>query len=254
MANKGIKSIINGSYVGHKIKEQGLESFENGEAGFVADNIDNADVEPNKKGSGYVIRTGRVVDESEKINDNADRIDGAMIRRSVTNFGNGNSIKEFMPCQLDGLWLESPVISFSQKKRIVSTPLVSGNGVVTEFVKDKELEFTITGVIVGDSDYPYAKVKELVKILKKSAALRFRNALYQEIAESPSTRVVVKGFNIPSVEGVENVQPYSITLRTDNYLDLYRQRSAYSTRNLGGVNIWYDSRFDTDQDGNTVNP
>jgi hypothetical protein len=118
----------------------------------------------------------------------------------------------------NGIIIDTVLITVSQSKNIVKTPIQGRNGTVKEYVSDGDFQIDISGKIVADSNnYPETEVNELVRILKSPIPIPIISEFLQwfDIHE-----IVVENYNVPQIMGVRNEQIFSIQCVSDTPVEL----------------------------------
>lgn len=149
----------------------------------------------------------------------ADLVGNGVPLRQKINVG-GSTIYVFMPVTLGGVEIKTPIVSIDSSKNIIKTDLASGNGSVKELVNINDYNITITGAIIGEKDYPVNEVQELVNLYNRNEALDISNALTELVMPS-GTKVVITNLSLPTVQGFEHVQPFTMNLQSDFDFSLY---------------------------------
>lgn len=147
------------------------------------------------------------------------QVKGVELRREIIT-AQGIKVTTFMPVNLGGLQLEAPTIGISASKNIIKTNLAAGNGSVKELINTNDYTLTIEGKIEGGSDYPDDKVQALVDLYNKNEAIEIQSVL-TALVFPPATKVVITSLSLPTVEGVEHLQNYFLSLETDSPFELY---------------------------------
>lgn len=119
--------------------------------------------------------------------------------------------------QIEGMTFETVLMTVEQAKNIVTTQISGRDGTVKEYIGLDDFKITIQGLITGDNgQYPEAEVKSLLSILNAAVPIDVtsRFLTYFNI-----TSVVVADYSLPQVEGSNSMQPFAITLLSDNSID-----------------------------------
>jgi hypothetical protein len=126
----------------------------------------------------------------------------------------------FMPVRLNGTWLpNSPTMSITRQKRIVSTVVAGKSGTIKELISADDFKLQIRGFAINfeSNDYPYddvQKIKELEQINKSIEIFSDLTVMFE------INNVVIESFNLPEIVGLQNVQPYEFSLVSDDDFDV----------------------------------
>lgn len=106
------------------------------------------------------------------------------------------------------------VAELSRAKNIVTTQLQGRNGTVKEYISMGDWQISLRGFIIDyENDlYPEEDVRRMNDIFEKDKALKINSKLLSLIGV---TRIVVTDIKFPSMEGFQNVQPFELTLLSD---------------------------------------
>lgn len=121
----------------------------------------------------------------------------------------------FMDVIIDGLRLPNePLISFTKQKRIIETVLTGEGrkGTVKEHIQSGDYLIKITGVCLGDRQYPQKEVEQITQKCESSASLEIENS----IADMLGVRnIAIKGYGFPAMQGRPYSQEYYINAVSD---------------------------------------
>lgn len=121
----------------------------------------------------------------------------------------------------NGIVIDTVLMSVSQSKNIVTTPIQGRNGTVKEYISDGDYQIDISGMIVSeDRKYPESEVNELVQILKSPVAI---NMISEFLNWFDIHDVVVESFTFPQTEGVRNAQTFTISCISDTPVELINE-------------------------------
>jgi hypothetical protein len=125
---------------------------------------------------------------------------------------------------MDGERINIPeaAVTLIKSKEIKTTPLVSGNGTIKEFISDKDIDITIiVGIVATDEEgniidaYPEKGIKDLQKILdKKESILIFSSFLSLFEIDGGSLKVVITEYSL-SQQTAYNRQVITIKATSD---------------------------------------
>jgi hypothetical protein len=161
---------------------------------------------------------------------------GYVFARDVTNdmsskgvpfYIYNKGVRAFMPTWLsaspqgaDKFLLQNSVMTITNKKKIVTTELINRGGTVKEEISIGDWELTVKGLIVSNNrSYPEYEVQKLLNLYKRKSALWVNNAR-TAMCMTDGERVIMTDFNLPTLSGYENIQPYEIKLLSDIEFEL----------------------------------
>jgi hypothetical protein len=146
--------------------------------------------------------------------------DVAGIAKSITGKNDVYGKPYFMPIRLNGVWLpNSPSMSLNAVKRIKSTVVTGGYGTVKELISIDDYKLQIRGFAINfeENDYPYEDVETLQGLFELNKSLD----IYSDLCEIFGiNNVVIESLNLPEIVGVQNVQPFEISLLSDADFDV----------------------------------
>lgn len=144
------------------------------------------------------------------------------IGNSVLRKKDANGYWYFMPVSLiyKGKDYELPnaIISVSNKKIIVETPMVGRQGSVKELISMDDYEIAISGALI-DKDFPDIEIDTLNQLYSVNAAIGLKSAL-TDIFMKEEDKVIIKSIDFAAMKGTENVQLYNMKLTTDRSFEL----------------------------------
>lgn len=115
--------------------------------------------------------------------------------------------------QFGPLRYEAVVITVSQAKVIIKTPIQGRNGKVKEYIGDDDYAVTINGIICGpNGHYPIDEVAALKKILDAPKAIGVASAHLQNLGIHD---LVVEDYTVDQKEGGYSYQTFSISCSSD---------------------------------------
>jgi hypothetical protein len=118
----------------------------------------------------------------------------------------------------NGISIDHCLMSISQQKNIVTTPIAGLNGTVKEYISDGDFTIDIEGTISSKQNvYPEKEVNELIQILKAQTNLTLISEFLNWFGISS---VVVTNYDLPQTEGFRNIQEFRISLLSDNPVEL----------------------------------
>lgn len=126
----------------------------------------------------------------------------------------------FMPVELGGMQLSYPVIRISGSKNIVETQLTERKGSVIEIINQDSYKIYIRGFMINhQGHFPEEDVYNLQQLFELNKSIPIKSVL-TDLFLTSDDRVVIKDFNLPEVQGVENVKPYELELISDSVFEL----------------------------------
>lgn len=126
----------------------------------------------------------------------------------------------FMPIRLNGVWLpNSPTMAVTNQKRIVSTVVPGKDGTRKELINADDFRLQIRGFAINfeSNDYPYDDVEKIKDLWSINKAIE----IYSDLTTIfEINNVVIESLNLPEIVGVQNVQPYELSLLSDDDFDV----------------------------------
>ena len=126
----------------------------------------------------------------------------------------------FMPIRLNGVWIpNSPTLSLKAAKNIKSTPTAGGKVTVKELINIHDYKLQIRGFAINfeDNDYPYEDVETMKELYVPNKSLD----IYSDLCEIfEINNVVVEELDLSEVVGIQNVQPFTLNLLSDDDFDV----------------------------------
>lgn len=118
-----------------------------------------------------------------------------------------------------GLRIDTVLMDISQQRNIVTTAIQGRNGTVKEYISDGDYQITVRGILVEPSpyDYPAEQVRELLRLCRVQAAVQAVSPFLQlfQIYD-----VVITDYQLPQLEGYQNMQPFELTCISDTPIEL----------------------------------
>ncbi len=128
----------------------------------------------------------------------------------------------FMPVSFEhkgSTWeFDDVVVSVNGKKTIVETPLIGRQGKVKELISIDDYDIKLVAVFSSD-DYPEQEMLELERLWKINENIKMVCALTDYFLRDED-RVVIKTFDVPPMEGIEDMQAVVMTLVSDQNFEL----------------------------------
>jgi hypothetical protein len=118
--------------------------------------------------------------------------------------------------------LQSVIVSVTQTRNIVATPVQGRDGTVKEYVSDGDYAVTLSGAIVteGADNYPQYEVNQLVELLRRKEALEVVSDFLRIFGVY---NIVVMSYEMPQTEGVQNAQYFQIECLSDVPVELIEE-------------------------------
>ena len=118
----------------------------------------------------------------------------------------------------NGIIVDTVLMSVTQSKNIVSTPIQGRNGTVKEYISDGDFQIDISGFIMSESNnYPETDVNELIQICRAPVPIRFVSEFLQWFDIND---MVITSFTMPQTEGLRNGQQFTLTCVSDTPVEL----------------------------------
>ena len=121
----------------------------------------------------------------------------------------------------NGIIIDTVIITVTQTKNIVKTPIQGRNGTVKEYVSDGDYLIEISGAIVSpDRTYPQTEVNELIQILKAPLAIPADSLISEYLNWFDIHSIVIESYDFPQTEGTRNQQEFRISAVSDIPVEL----------------------------------
>lgn len=115
--------------------------------------------------------------------------------------------------------IPSALITLSQTKNVIETSVQGLDDTIKEYVSEGSWNVNIKGIILGSNNvYPKDLVKDLIDILRASAALRINNWYLEQFG---IYNVVVIDKNIPQEAGGYSQQIFEFNAKSDTAIELF---------------------------------
>jgi Domain of unknown function (DUF6046) len=112
---------------------------------------------------------------------------------------------------------KAAIMTVSQKKHIVSTPIVGRNGSVHQYVSDGDYEIDIRGAIIEDTD-GLLRLAELAEICQQNISLKIYSDFLSIFGIS---NIIINSFKFNQKEGYEKLFLCELHALSDNPINLY---------------------------------
>lgn len=118
------------------------------------------------------------------------------------------------------LRIDAVNISASRSKNIVKTAIEGRDHTVKEHISNGDFSISINGLIANDEftkDYPKGKLFLLKQFLNAPYSLRITHAILNRLGVY---EIVIDNYSIPSIDGVKNIQKFSLQATSDEPIEL----------------------------------
>jgi hypothetical protein len=131
-----------------------------------------------------------------------------------------------------GTYVLSPytILEISRAKNIVTTAMQGRNGTVKEFISLDDWVLVFRGFLINEESntLPSDQTRRLVEVFEKNEHLRFFSDQVRkwyenraEVEEGAALEyIVVEDLKFPPFDGADNVQPFEITCKSDNPVEI----------------------------------
>lgn len=128
----------------------------------------------------------------------------------------------FMPVMLDGYLVPFAVVSVTEKKTLIETPMPERGGSVTELISIDDYLINIKGIIVEDEDkFPETQIKNIHELFLQNNSIELRSVITDIFLSGVfEHRVIIKEVKWPASPGVENAKPFEIDCKSDMIYEL----------------------------------
>jgi hypothetical protein len=118
-----------------------------------------------------------------------------------------------------GINIDTVLMTVSQSKNIVTTPVQGRDGTVKEYISDGDYSIEVQGVLVSPNGntYPEEDVNKLTQILRAKEPIRIISEFLDYFGVSD---VVVTDYSFPQVQGFRNQQTFTISMLSDTPIEL----------------------------------
>lgn len=118
----------------------------------------------------------------------------------------------------NGIIIDTVLMTVTQTKNIISTPIQGRNGTIKEYISDGDFQIDIVGQVVSESNnYPETDVNELIQICRAPVPIRFVSEFLQWFDIND---VVITSFALGQDEGIRNAQSFTMTCVSDTAVEL----------------------------------
>jgi hypothetical protein len=124
--------------------------------------------------------------------------------------------------------IDTVLMTVTQVKNIIRTPIQGKSGTIKEYVADGDFEIDVSGIIVseGENTYPTDEVESLMQLFSIPDSLRITCEFLNHFGvASPKgisgiDEVVITDFSFPQTEGMRNSQVFSCKMISDTPIEL----------------------------------
>lgn len=126
----------------------------------------------------------------------------------------------FMPVYINRIEIPNAIISLSQSKIVIKTPLVGRNGTVKEFIAMDDFQIEVLLTLVGqNNEYPEKEIEQIEQLWRVNEAVDIISAV-TDMWLPVDSKVVLTDLTIDPVGEYENVQIVSLKLVSDINFEL----------------------------------
>ena len=129
--------------------------------------------------------------------------------------GNDNYTNELgQDISIVPLIIDTILIDVQQTNNIVKTSVQGRSGTVKEYINRGDFALNFKGYISNGNKnninvYPEEQVQNFINIMKKNGSIIVTNKRLNDIYNI--SEIVVNSYNLPTVEGLTNLQPFTFT-------------------------------------------
>lgn len=118
-----------------------------------------------------------------------------------------------------GVFLDGVILTVSQSKNIVTTPVQGRKGTVKEFISDGDYAVTIQGIVASpySRQYPQEIVNDIIKVCQAPVSLVVVSKHLQQFG---IYELVIDSYDFPQRAGHYNTQSFSIRALSDEPVEL----------------------------------
>jgi hypothetical protein len=121
----------------------------------------------------------------------------------------------FLPVELDGYLVPFAVISVTEKKTFVETPLPERGGSVLELISIDNYAINIKGIVLQES-FPEGDMRDVHNIFLKNKSLSLRSVITDIFLTGDfEHKVAIKSIKWAATSGVEHAKPFEIECQSD---------------------------------------
>lgn len=121
----------------------------------------------------------------------------------------------FLPVTIDGYLIPFAVVSVTEKKTIVSTPMPERGGTVKELISIDDYEINIKGILLQET-FPEKEMRQVHDLFLQNRSLSIRSVITDIFLKGEyEHKAVIKSINWPAVSGVEHAKPFEISMESD---------------------------------------
>jgi len=132
-----------------------------------------------------------------------------------------------LPISYSGLTIDSVLMTVSQAKNVITTPIQGKSGTFKEYVSDGDFEIQVSGVLISkDNTYPEFTVETLMTLFSVPDSLQVTSEFLGHFGVISPTglsgidEVVIVDYSFPQQEGYRNQQLFSCKMISDTPIEL----------------------------------
>lgn len=133
-----------------------------------------------------------------------------------------------VPIAYEKLRLDTVLMTVSQTKNIIRTPIQGKSGTIKEYVADGDFEIDVSGIIVseGENTYPTDEVEALMELFSIPDSLKITSEFLDHFGVivpkgmAGISEVVITNFNFPQTKGMRNSQLFTCKMISDTPIEL----------------------------------
>ena len=122
--------------------------------------------------------------------------------------------------------LDAVNVAISRSKKIVKTAIEGRDHTVKEHISNGDFSISVDGLIADEGyskEYPKGKLFLLKQFLNAPYSLRVTHAILNRLGVY---EMVIDSYNIPSIDGVKNIQKFSFQATSDEPIELIIRDNA----------------------------
>lgn len=132
-----------------------------------------------------------------------------------------------LPINYSGITIDSVIMTVSQNKTVITTPIQGKSGTFKEYVSDGDFQIDVSGMLISkDNTYPEFTVETLMTLFSVPDSLQVSSEFLGHFGViSPTglsgiTEVVVTEYSFPQQEGYRNQQLFNCKMISDTPIEL----------------------------------
>ena len=132
------------------------------------------------------------------------------------------------PITYEKIIIDTVLMTVTQVKNIIRTPIQGKSGTIKEYVADGDFEIDVSGIIVseGENTYPTDDVESLMQIFTIPDSLKVTSEFLDHFGVivpkgmAGISEVVITDFSFPQTEGMRNSQVFTCKMISDTPIEL----------------------------------